>query len=159
MEIGVSGVASSRHGDIGVLAKKAEDLGFESIWLPEHPVIPVNHNTKYRGSADGSIPEFMNHQVNPFIGLTLAAAATTLKNRIVDYNRLVDIWVVSDKTTQVSVRGVGQVGQVDKYKIQLKPGRYILEGRREGYRVKAVELTVTPDDRSIDVKVICDERI
>ncbi len=96
-----------------------------------------------------------------YVGLSkkLAAAATTLKNRIVDYNRLVDIWVVSDKTTQVSVRGVGQVGQVDKYKIQLKPGRYILEGRREGYRVKAVELTVTPDDRSIDVKVICDERI
>ena len=77
MKIGVSGVASSRHGDIGVLAKKAEELGFESIWLPEHPVVPVNHNTKYRGTADGSIPEFMSHQINPFIGLTLAAAATT----------------------------------------------------------------------------------
>ena len=77
MKIGVSGVASSRHGDIGVLAKKAEELGFESIWLPEHPVVPVNHNTKYRGAADGSIPEFMSHQINPFIGLTLAAAATT----------------------------------------------------------------------------------
>ena len=77
MKIGVSGVASSRHGDIGVLAKKAEELGFESIWLPEHPVVPVNHNTKYRGTADGSIPEFMSRQINPFIGLTLAAAATT----------------------------------------------------------------------------------
>ncbi len=77
MKIGVSGVASSRHGDIGVLARKAESLGFESIWLPEHPVVPVNHNTKYRGTADGSIPEFMSHQINPFIGLTFAAAATT----------------------------------------------------------------------------------
>ena len=77
MKIGVSGVASSRHGDVGVLARKAESLGFESIWLPEHPVIPVNHSTKYRGSPDGSIPDSMSHQINPFIGLTLAAAATT----------------------------------------------------------------------------------
>ena len=77
MDIGLSGVASSRHGDIGVLARKAEELGFESLWLPEHPVVPVNHNTKYRGTADGSIPEFMSHQVNPFIALALAAAVTT----------------------------------------------------------------------------------
>ena len=77
MKIGVSGVASSRHGDVGVLARKAEALGFESIWLPEHPVIPVNHSTKYRGSPDGSIPDSMSHQINPFIGLTFAAAATT----------------------------------------------------------------------------------
>jgi probable F420-dependent oxidoreductase len=76
MDIGVSGVASSRHGDIGVLAQKAEELGFESIWLPEHPVVPVNHNTKYRGSADGSIPESMSHQVNPFIALARASAMT-----------------------------------------------------------------------------------
>ena len=47
MDIGISGMASERHGDIGVLAQKTEELGFESLWLPEHPVIPVNHNTKY----------------------------------------------------------------------------------------------------------------
>ena len=80
MNIGISGMASERHGDIGVLAQKAEELGFESLWLPEHPVIPVNHNTKYGGTPDGSIPEPMNYQVNPFIALARASATTkTLK--------------------------------------------------------------------------------
>ena len=46
MNIGISGLATD-HGDIGLLAQKIEELGFESIWLPEHPVIPVIHDTKY----------------------------------------------------------------------------------------------------------------
>lgn len=79
MKIGISGLATE-HGDIGLLAQKIEAMGFESIWLPEHPVIPINHDTKYAGTPDGSIPESMSHQVNPFIALARASATTkTLK--------------------------------------------------------------------------------
>ncbi|MDA1219415.1 MAG: LLM class F420-dependent oxidoreductase [Chloroflexi bacterium] len=75
MDIGISGL-STDHGDIGLLAQKIEELGFESIWLPEHPVIPVVHNTKYAGTPDGSIPDSMSHQVNPFIALARASGTT-----------------------------------------------------------------------------------
>ena len=80
MHIGVSAMASQRHGDIGVVAQKIEELGFESMWLPEHPVIPVNHNSKYAGTPDGSIPPPMYRMANPFIALSRASATTqTLK--------------------------------------------------------------------------------
>ena len=76
MHIGVSATASEDHGDIGLVAHKIEEVGFESMWLPEHPVIPVNHNTKYGGTPDGSIPQGMYHQANPFIALARASATT-----------------------------------------------------------------------------------
>ena len=76
MHIGVSATASEGHGDIGLVARKIEEVGFESMWLPEHPVIPANHNTKYGGTPDGSIPQGMYHQVNPFIALARASATT-----------------------------------------------------------------------------------
>ena len=80
MHIGVSATASEGHGDIGLVARKIEEVGFESMWLPEHPVIPANHNTKYGGTPDGSIPQGMYHQANPFIALARASASTqTLK--------------------------------------------------------------------------------
>ena len=73
-------MASERHGDIGLVARKIEEVGFESMWLPEHPVIPVNHNTKYGGTPDGSIPQPMYNLANPFIALARASATTqTLK--------------------------------------------------------------------------------
>ncbi len=79
MKIGISGL-STEHGDIGLLAKRIEELGFDSIWLPEHPVIPVEYQTKYAGSSDGNVPQSMAHQVNPFIALACASATTkTLK--------------------------------------------------------------------------------
>ena len=76
MHIGVSGMASERHGDIGLVARKIEEVGFESMWLPEHTVIPVNHNTKYGGTPDGSIPQPMYNLANPFIALARASATT-----------------------------------------------------------------------------------
>ena len=41
MNIGISGLAT-RHGDIRLLAQNIAELGFEFIWLPEHPVIPYH---------------------------------------------------------------------------------------------------------------------
>lgn len=76
MEIGVGMTISSQSVDVAILARKAESLGFESFWLPEHPIIPVHTTSRYGGTADGSIPRFMLDMADPFIGLARASAVT-----------------------------------------------------------------------------------
>tara|TARA_B100001245_G_scaffold234783_1_gene221056 strand:- start:435 stop:1286 length:852 start_codon:yes stop_codon:yes gene_type:complete len=77
MKIGISMSATASMGDFGVIATKIEDLGFDSVWLPEHPVMPVNHKSAYGGTPDGSIPKQMYLGVNPLIALSRASAVTT----------------------------------------------------------------------------------
>ena len=77
MKIGVNMTFSSRSIDVAVIAQKAESLGFESLWLPEHPVIPVQVTTRYQGSADGAIPPAMSDMADPFVALARASAVTT----------------------------------------------------------------------------------
>jgi probable F420-dependent oxidoreductase len=76
MKIGVNTRVSSRSIDVAVVAQKAEVLGFESLWLPEHGVMPVHVTTRYQGSSDGSIPASMSDIGDPFIGLARASAVT-----------------------------------------------------------------------------------
>ena len=77
MNIGISMSISPDMMDASVLAEKAEELGFESFWVPEHGVIPVNTNSRYGGSADGSIPESMRYIPDPFVVLARVSARTT----------------------------------------------------------------------------------
>jgi probable F420-dependent oxidoreductase len=77
MKIGMNTRVSSRSLDVAVVAQKAEALGFESLWLPEHGVMPVRVTTRYQGSPDGSIPPSMSDIGDPFIGLARASAVTT----------------------------------------------------------------------------------
>ena len=75
MKIGMLAFVASYTIDPANLARKLEAAGFESIWLPEHPVIPVEHKTPFpRG--DGKIPKAYYHMIDPFVGLALAAAAS-----------------------------------------------------------------------------------
>jgi len=76
MKIGVLAFVTPMTADPAALACKAEELGFESFYLPEHPIIPVNYQTRYPGNPEGKLPESCAHFVDPFIGLTCAAAAT-----------------------------------------------------------------------------------
>jgi probable F420-dependent oxidoreductase len=76
MKIGVLGFVSTSTAAPAALAQKCEELGFESFYLPEHPIIPVTHKTRYPLSSDGEIPEPYAHMIDPFVGLALAAAAT-----------------------------------------------------------------------------------
>ena len=57
-------------------ARKCEALGFESLFLPEHAIIPVKHRVPYL-AGDGTIPELYAHFPDPFLGLAMAAAVTT----------------------------------------------------------------------------------
>ncbi len=94
MKIGISMSATEELGDFGVVAQRMEELGFDSVWLPEHPVMPVHHNTNYPGTPDGSIPERMALGVNPLIALARASSTTknlglgTAVNLVTEHNPL-----------------------------------------------------------------------
>ena len=77
MNIGISARASSNSLDPAQLAKRAEDLGFESFWLPEHPILPVHTSSRYGGTPDGSIPPSMADMADPLVGLARASAVTS----------------------------------------------------------------------------------
>jgi len=76
MKIGINLSITDELKDITSIAKEAEDLGFESIWVAEHVFVPVKTESRYAGSADGSLPERMAHVADPFITLAMAAAVT-----------------------------------------------------------------------------------
>ena len=76
MDIGLNMSISTHSIDVADIAAKAEALGFESIWLPEHPVMPVNPASRYPGSADGAIPDYMSDMADPYIALARASAVT-----------------------------------------------------------------------------------
>ena len=77
MDIGISARASSNSMDPAQLAKRAEDLGFESFWLPEHPILPVHTTSHYGGTPDGSIPPSMADMADALVGLARASAVTS----------------------------------------------------------------------------------
>src|SRR5437879_11857623 len=81
MKIGVNMTLSSQSIDVAVLAHKAESLGFESLWLSEHPIIHVHVTTRYQGSPDGAIPPSMSDMADPFLALARASAVTTTLKR------------------------------------------------------------------------------
>ena len=74
-------------------------------------------------------------------------------------NTPVNVNVISDGKTFVSVRGVGKVGETTGKTIQLKPGTYSFEGKREGYRSKLIEVSIPLNRSDVQVTVIADERI
>jgi alkanesulfonate monooxygenase SsuD/methylene tetrahydromethanopterin reductase-like flavin-dependent oxidoreductase (luciferase family) len=63
--------------DITVVARKVEELGFDSLWLGEHPIMPVHGTARFPGSPDGVIPDTSSWFVDPFVALGRASAVTT----------------------------------------------------------------------------------
>ena len=77
MHIGISTFPTDYSIDIATLARRAEEYGFESLWVPEHPILPVESQTRWPGSADGVIPRAFADIVDPFVALARASAVTS----------------------------------------------------------------------------------
>ena len=79
MKIGILFTVNEYTVDPASLARKMEALGFESLWIPEHAIIPVHTSTPLPESppGQGQIPEVYSHICDPFIAMSLAAAVTT----------------------------------------------------------------------------------
>ena len=76
MRIGITVPLPAWWVDVAPIASKAEELGFESLWCAEHPIVPVHSESRFPGSEDGVIPESYSHFVDPFVALARASGVT-----------------------------------------------------------------------------------
>ena len=76
MPVGVSVPLPAYTVDPAIMAKKAEELGFDSIWFAEHPILPVHSESPFPATG-GEIPESYRHFSDPFIALSRASAVTS----------------------------------------------------------------------------------
>jgi len=90
---------------------------------------------------------------------SLTHNATRLEQVMVSANRAIPVLVQSDNHTFIRVRGVGKVGLTLTRTIRLKPGSYLFEGIRAGYKSKLVRVRLPIGKQAWTVKVVCDERI
>ena len=77
MKYGVFIFATDLAMDPVSLAVAAEERGFESLFVPEHVHMPVERETKFPRSEDGSLPDEYRRIHDPFVALAAAAGATS----------------------------------------------------------------------------------
>ncbi len=76
MKIGISTFPTDYSPDVAAVARRAEELGFESLWVPEHVMLPVASSTKWPGSTEGAIPKVYADIADPFVALARASGVT-----------------------------------------------------------------------------------
>ena len=78
MDLGVFVFDSARSIDPAALARRAEEVGFSSYWVPEHTVLPVKPSPGQGGGIrNDTIPESYYHIADPMITLGRASGATS----------------------------------------------------------------------------------
>ena len=68
MEIGILTLGTSESVDATVIGRRAEELGFHSLWVPEHQIVPVRTREP--------VPELYRHFPDPFVTLSRVSAVT-----------------------------------------------------------------------------------
>ena len=76
MHVGILQFVTERALSVTDLAVACEARGIESLWVPEHPVVPASYETRYPLSADGKLPRSYTELPDPFALLAAAAAVT-----------------------------------------------------------------------------------
>ena len=78
MKVGVGMFVTGYTVDAVTFARAAEEHGFESIWVPDHPVLPVDPETPYRQPGQ-AIPSLYGEMADPFVLLSFMAVTSTVR--------------------------------------------------------------------------------
>ncbi|HEX9263177.1 MAG TPA: LLM class F420-dependent oxidoreductase [Candidatus Binatia bacterium] len=80
MRIGVT-LPSMGHlaqpNNLAEAAKEAERLGYDTLWVADRLLYPLQPRTKYPVTPDGSLPDFYKRVLDPIEALTFVAAHTS----------------------------------------------------------------------------------
>ena len=74
MKVGIFVTPTTETLPMVELARQVEALGFESLWVPDHPVMPRDMTTKPPGG--GEMADYYRRLMDPFMALAAAAGAT-----------------------------------------------------------------------------------
>lgn len=86
------------------------------------------------------------------------SVSSLLKNiSLVREPAIVDI--TSDNNTKITLKKIGIIGKVFSKTIKLKPGKYIFEGRRDGYKTVLIEKIIDIDEKKVSLNIISYEPI
>ncbi|HXR36322.1 MAG TPA: hypothetical protein VN754_10260, partial [Candidatus Binataceae bacterium] len=70
MNIGLMHVTPHSKADPAIVARRAEELGFDSYWAGDHTIIPVQTSTPYPGVKRGTgDPDFLWQLPDPLMVL------------------------------------------------------------------------------------------
>ncbi len=76
------GITLSNYGPaanpsaVAAFASRAEELGFETLWVADRLLFPVEPRSAYAVTPDGKLPDVFRHSLEPLTVLTWAAAHT-----------------------------------------------------------------------------------
>jgi tetratricopeptide (TPR) repeat protein len=93
-------------------------------------------------------------------GPVLRSQVARLEILLPEFDKPVRLELVSDNTTQVAIQRVGEFGTFARREIELKPGKYTVVGKREGFRDVRRDITIAPGtDQMQTISVSCVEPI
>jgi eukaryotic-like serine/threonine-protein kinase len=93
-------------------------------------------------------------------GPVLRSQIARLEILLPEFDKTVRLALISDNLTAVAIQRVGEFGTFLRREVDLKPGRYVLTGRRAGFRDVRHEITISPGtDRMQTISVSCVEPI
>lgn len=92
-------------------------------------------------------------------GQRLLGQLDTLEDLLNKAQVPVEVQLVSDNQTEVTLYQVGVLGRFSNQVLTLKPGKYVAVGTKPGYRDVRTEFEVGFDQRSAPVAVACTEKI
>ncbi len=75
MRFGVTIFATDQSMQVPSLAVAAEELGFDSVWIPEHTHIPTSRRTP-PPTGDAELAEEYKRSIDPLVALAAAASLT-----------------------------------------------------------------------------------
>src|SRR6476620_5542844 len=58
------------------VARQAEDLGLNSVWVTDRLLVPTKPSVPFRGTPDGVYPDAYRPSLDPLATLALSAAST-----------------------------------------------------------------------------------
>lgn len=123
IKIGVLVIFTEQTGEPGEIACEAETLGFASVWIGEHLLIPVHTTTHSPRSADGKVPACYAHFADPFVALSGAARATT-RTRLAP-----GICLLPERNVMATAKTAATLDRYSRGRLILGVGAGRMEGR------------------------------
>ena len=95
----------------------------------------------------------------PEVGPRLSAQRDELSRLLKRAATPLQVQLISDNATDVSIYKVGKLGSFETHELTLRPGTYVAVGSRPGYRDVRLEFLVGPEYEAKPIVIRCEEAI